>query len=1386
MSKRVAPQWTPEQAAAIAERDHDLYVTAAAGSGKTAVLTERVVQLVTERNKGGGADGADGVPREPASLERLLVITFTRKAAREMRERIEKRLRRALDENPESADLRAALDAMPRSNILTLDAFNDRLVRRHFHRAGVAPDVRIADEDEERELIEQATNRAFEELARDDGERGREFAGLIATAGGAGGSVLENVATRVHMIRSWMGSLEDPERWLEQSRMLLQRTLAAETFEEMPESELVVEALAASLVELAEALDDVARRAEARFGAEAIESTTAAKLWSAEPARMRDHAERLRVAETADQRSEAFGALEAWQAEDGMRGLEKMKNKGVCGGAMYGDVYFRKQALERFGDSIGGWRERWFALGREHWAEATRMAAVQSLALLNLAEHIDARVARAKRTRGVLGFADMSRAALRLLVEPDGSGCSDIADEYQDFFTHVLVDEYQDISPLQDALIRRLSHADQPYPSVARNLFAVGDLKQSIYRFRRADPLLFRSRLESSTTQADAQEPSRRIGLLSNFRSLPGILHAVNAIFERLMDREVGEMEYDDEARLRPERPEHDLNSMPSPNEENRRPCVEAHWIDKNARIGDVDVGKESGEESGNAAGGQGAAHAASGDGELRLARTEREAIFIAARVEALTDPETGLLIPDGGEPGAFRRARPADCAILVRGLSTDLDLWVTTFAARGLRVQAAAADPEDAAPELSDVIAALRLADNPLNDIALATVMRSPMFEFSDDDLLALRAEQRRHAFHEAVWRAAGRWPGTDASQDGMDADKGEPKIESLGPELADKLDRFLTMLDRWRDLAARTTPEQTLDAILVSTNFEAHLAGRARAGELQDELNRLRLHMRAFGDRTGSASGMTDFLASLDHRSARRSAEAAGPEDSGAVHLLTMHSSKGLEFPIVFLARLDARFEGRGSRTEIQFAKEHAMASIAVDPDKRVRLVPPGFTALHDRDRRAQRAEEFRLLYVAMTRAREKLILIGTAKTEELDEMWEASAHARAGCAPAYWRMRAAAPIDLLGPVLNHILDVSAPAWLGVETHTSVPLGPHKVRLPRLRDALSEFAGRSEEGRRELWSSAQREFDEVLGDETQSKRTPDDDAARSGTGESSRRPSLDRIPLILASDRRRGLSAAPLKETASGIARRAAGRGRGPLDGDRNEFEMFFEAEIIAGGRGVATGDLVGRRPMFIQTDSGGRLDPAARGRATHALLQHMELSNRVGGGESGVTEAGLRLQAEALIDSGLIDGGLIKGDVSEVAEFLDALDLPGLARFFETELGRRLRERAGSLSRELPFTRWVEVSESAEGAASEAGRGRVIVQGIIDCVIDEGDFAVIIDYKTDRARSSEEVDALVEQYRPQIAIYRSAIEAIWKIPVTECWLAFLHAGENRLIDF
>ncbi len=829
-------RWTTEQSAAI-EKSGNLIVSAAAGAGKTAVLTERICRLVL-----------NGVP-----VERLLVLTFTRAAAAEMKTRIAGRLSALaageLDERAR-ARLFAEAAAVGRANISTIDAFCARILRRYGHTIGLPPQSRIADA---MEMANLSASVRDELLARLGAENSGALTALYRAFGGEG-AALSALETTV----SFLDSQPYPAEWLANAvRQYRSREYADGLLFGVADAckrELAIHAGALTAVR------------------DKLTPADAAVLGVLDDDLLRYRA--MLLQNGYDAYREAVLSME-------YRPLRFPK------GASDADKEWVRAPREAAKAELRAQRE---ILRRDAKSERALMLRAGNVlaALETVVTEYLAAFAAEKRRRGLLDYADLEHMALKVLDDER------IAAAYREKFIAIAVDEYQDTNRVGEAILSRITRGD--------NLFIVGDVKQSIYRFRQAEPTLFLEKLETFAGPRGA-----RVDLTKNFRSVREVLDAVNDTFSSIMTRSAGEMDYDDRARL--------VAGISYPPGGAELHLIERAFQDDDALEDALDA--------------------------------EVEARLVAARIQSLMAAET-VTDPATGKP---RPLRYGDCAVLLRGM-THAQTFARALAAAGVPAYAQSAGGYFDALEVVLTLNFLSVIDNSRQDIPLLSAILSDYGGFTAEELAGLRAADRAGGFYECVFRAA---------------------------EQNAKVAAFLARVARYRALSRRLSVEALIRKIFDETGFPlfvgAELGGKARRANLDALLEKAHAFERA-GHRDLSA-----FLAHMETVKNNASVGAAQSAPPDVVRILSMHKSKGLEFPVVALSLLGTRFNTDDSREPLILHSTGGAALRFFDETQGVRTDTAARRVLAGTLKSERLAEEMRVLYVAMTRARQRLILTGCA---------------------------------------------------------------------------------------------------------------------------------------------------------------------------------------------------------------------------------------------------------------------------------------------------------------------------------------------------------------------------------------------------------------------
>lgn len=891
-----AVRFTPSQQRAIKASGHGILVSAAAGSGKTATLTQRVVSLITDRG---------------ATVDQFIVLTFTENAAAEMQSRIERALidaARASDNH----DVRTQALLAGRLAISTVHGFCSRLIRQHFTRLGIDPAFKVLPEPSASGLRRRAVREVLDSAYGTDAQPPLEgFEDLLSIFAG---DDEHGAAEMILELNRFLSTLTDRDAWCRQ---------ALGRLSEAVESPMTC-ALRSDLLE-------VARQRIADFRARAHVTIELAK----------------QVPPLANLiRSEVLPILDAWDAEVGepppvgklWRFSAYGKSKAQSIKEKSPHVEFVKEQVKKLRDKVaeGPLPDGLTSLADVDAWRATLVPVLPAVgALVELCGRFDAAYARLKREATGLDFADLEHFALRLLQTQSG-GPSPLARELARRHPHVLIDECQDINPIQDRLISLLSGEAEHGPA-GSHLFSVGDLKQSIYRFRLAAPELFQARQKNyEAAGVDAEV----IGLTENFRSRPALLTAVNRLFSRLMVGGRTEINYADGHALVPGTDPPGGTFAGSP--------MELHLLlpkDKN-------IEPTNPEDD---------------DDAEDLDQFEREADFIAHRIGQIVRPRSSgaqpATVADRDAPGGTRPARYGDIAILLRTAKVKSSQVAAMLRRRGVPARAEARGGLLETQEVQDLLAVLTLLEDPSDEPALLTYLRSPIAAVADvdDHLARARLAQPDATLHAAIVAHAG-------------------ACEPLG--------QALRRLEPWRALAARRPVGEVLATICRDTHYREYALGQPDGLLRRAAIDELSQLADTFSDSRGdgTAPGPTAAAFVQFVRQTGEESELSHPtppaRSDDAVTVLTIHKSKGLEFPIVFVPDLGKKINSGDLWGKLLFGASEGLAPQAADTELKVLYPSPAWSVARARRRPRLVAEELRVLYVALTRAREHVILVGTAK--------------------------------------------------------------------------------------------------------------------------------------------------------------------------------------------------------------------------------------------------------------------------------------------------------------------------------------------------------------------------------------------------------------------
>ncbi|MFC4619630.1 helicase-exonuclease AddAB subunit AddA [Camelliibacillus cellulosilyticus] len=1227
-------RWTDDQWRAITETGSDILVAAAAGSGKTAVLVERIIRKITD-------------PDHPIDVDRLLIVTFTNAAAAEMRSRIGQALEKELSKKPGDLRLRHQLALLNKAQITTLHAFCLSVIRRYYYRLDIDPAFRVMDDTEAELLREEVLETLFEAYyGADDQERFYELVDRYSNDR-SDTELIEIIQKLDVFSRShpW------PEAWLD-GIIAAYQVKADISIDDLPWTPDLKQAIRYQCQGLLRRIEEAEKIAGDPGGPYPYLENFRQDRALLEKILEATHGPWETLAAAFDHLT--FSKLKPCRGDDIDTGL-KDRAKGL---------------RDNMKEKLSQLKEELFARPVDSYLEDLQEMAPYVALLVRLVKDFGKRYAQLKHEKAVVDFSDLEHLCLQILRDPASKPGderpSDVARAYRAQFDEILVDEYQDTNFLQETILRHISRGG--------NVFMVGDVKQSIYRFRLAEPGLFQEKYKTfkRSDAIDDHEPGVRIDLSQNFRSRKEILDGTNYIFNQIMDETVGEIDYDERAALK-------LGATYYPEAERR---TELHLI------GRLDEAGESDEET----------------AEYQTA--ELEAHYIADNIKKLIDD--GYDIYDT-ETGQNRPIRYRDIVVLLRSASTWSPALLDVFKERGIPGYAELSKGYFEAIEVSVMMALLKTIDNPYQDIPLASVLRSPIVGLSGGELARIRVYERYGPYYDAIKGY------TEAFQD----------------DLAGKLKTFLAHLEDWRKRARRGALADLIWQIYRETGYYDYVVGLA--GGEQRRANLRALYDRARQYETTSFRGLFRFLRFIERLqdNGKDLGEArALSEQEDVVRVMTIHKSKGLEFPVVFVAGLNKKFNLKDTTEKTLLHKTLGFGTKNINPIKRYTIPTLPYAAIKRKVLAESLAEEMRILYVALTRAREKLFLIGTVKDiQKTVQNWVGEVAGADGMLPTFERSEARSYLDWVGPaVMGHHDAAIFHDMVGfVPENASVRTHPSRwdAVICRAQDIVIHEPAPMEQRDKE---DRLRQFLPVDGSGYFSNAV--------------HRQMSWQYP-------HHGATLTMAKQTVSEIKRQ------------QERFNEGFGDRLIRQFRRP-----ISDRPRFL---SGRELKANERGTIMHKMMQHVRFQPQM-------TLAYLEAERDRLV-----------ADEWMTSEEAEALNLEAVHRLFQLPVGKRLLT-ATRVTRELPFSLGLSATEVYDNW--DGSDEKVLVQGVIDCLYEEAGGLSLIDYKTDRVTGRFENDedakrVLIARYQKQIDLYRLAIERIWKRELREAGLYFFDGGHYYRVD-
>ncbi|MEE8826002.1 MAG: helicase-exonuclease AddAB subunit AddA [Eubacteriales bacterium] len=1340
----MAISWTNEQKSVIHTRGKNILVSAAAGSGKTAVLVERIMSRITSDT-------------DPVSIDELLIVTFTKAAAGEMRTRILSRLEDAAEQDPDNAYLADQVRRVGGAQITTIDGFCSYVIRNYGQSIGLAPGFRVAEEGETKLMKKDAVSAVLEEAyASADPDEQERFGAFVETfATGKTDASLEDLILRVFEAAE---SSPDPQGWLEHCHheneasspeTLLQTDWMGMFREAAEENAEMAHSLAEKNAELAHSPEGPSAYIPTGDAYARLTEHVLAAI------RGDDFYRKTRLA-LYDTEIPPLGRKKPAEGENpDLRDTFKET----------------RDAVKKIIDEL---KEQYFFLPPDDAAASLRDGAGPLDMLLDLAERMRDRYAEMKEEKNILDFSDLEHNALQILRK-DGErtyAARELAGQYRE----VMIDEYQDSNYLQEAILTAVSRIEDGEP----DYFCVGDVKQSIYSFRQARPKLF---MEKYHSYKGGTENGVRIDLHRNFRSRREVVDTVNGIFRQIMRIEVGGVDYDDDAALV-------KGAVFADTDEHQAEDAAADYRTEIMPVftnEDADLMDDAGSASAR----------------------ELEARAVGTRIRRMVGHEKLL----DQKTGELRPVRYEDIVILLRTTAEWSDVFMRVLDGMHIPCYTSSKEGYFGAIEVVTVLNYLRIIDNPQQDIPFTAVLTSAFAGLEAEDLARVRARDGAASYSGSTERANVSM--YDAAR--FYALHGEE------PALRARLEDFFAFFDSVRASVHDTPLHELIDRVITESGFGEYAA--ALPGGLQRTVNLRMLVDKAIAFEHTSYIGLFNFvryIENLQKENVDFGELSTITEHEDVVRIYSIHKSKGLEYPVVFVCGMGKKFNTRELKATVLIHPEMGVASDYVDFRHRVRVPTLKKCAVKQRLLRDRIGEELRVLYVALTRAKQKLILTGSLKNEESFEHLSSDLPLSEPKLSAGFIVRAGTFWDWVIPAAKRMLDAETRAGLAQMTPEErekmlmhdggrrlsgsclvfTPVRPSdlaadevdtqvrradaltalgSVRSARIYDAdmrtlISEraswtypFAGSEtipvEVSVSELKTGRYSDKDEEFAE--------NDDMARLYPEPEDEEPTVPEF--IRQRDMRLAAAEAEMPGETAGSGKKKTSGAAAPVS-----------AESVAGSR---------------RSVSGAAASGSTRGTAYHRVMQLISFAEAAaGGGETaasadpGTTGSGEQIssagsrpgRAEGTTDRDRVYRNILEqlgkleksGKIS--AEEAGLVDLRRVASMAASPMGRRMAEaeRRGDLYREQPFVLGVAASEiRSEWPDDEM----IFVQGIIDAFFYEEDGIVLLDYKTDRVRNPEE---LADRYRVQLTQYREALERVTGKDVKETYIWSFRLGRAILM--
>ena len=1211
-------KFTKEQEAAIYTRDANLLVAAAAGSGKTAVLVERIIKMITDKDR-------------PIDIDRLLVVTFTNAAASEMRERIGKAISNEISKNPTSIYLQRQLTLLNKASITTIHSFCLDVIKRNFHMIDLDPNFRIADETETLILKQESLDEVFEEMYE---EKDEYFLKLVESYCNNKNDL--SLFEMVLDLYNFSMSNPYPEKWLNEKSELLNIEKS-----DYLNSESIIEMLKIDIkTKISEAFNNINDAKEIVDRTESLlkyQSVIDCDFFFSQ--NIKDNSNDL------DKIRDLFLQLE----------FKKMPTISKCPDAEL-QKYVKKN------------RDNYKALMNEIKENIEKIYSNSNYddleyiyplikKLCELVIKLRDRYSEKKKEKAIIDFNDFEHFALKILTEEvDGKIVpSKVAEVLREGYDEILIDEYQDSNYIQEYILNMIS---KKHIGI-NNIFMVGDVKQSIYRFRMAKPELFLNKKE--TYSLEEGKETRLIKLYKNFRSRKVIIDSVNYVFRNIMSKELGELDYNEEE---------ELNLGADYKEIESGTCggpTEVILINKDELLEQVE----------------------DGDDEEPLSSIELEAKVVGKRILDLIDEKNQFKVFDN-DLKDYRNVKYKDIVVLLRSTKKWAPVFAEELKNLGVPVYSDANDSYFNSLEIKIMLSLLEIIDNPIQDIPLLSVLRSPIVGFTSEEVVDIRLNSPETSIFEAL----------------------KQYIE-LGEndELKNKVKNFLSRLKVWRDKSLIMPIYELVWSLYMETGYYGYV-GAMPAG-IKRQANLKMLFQRAKQYESTSYKGLFNFINFINKLRTSSgdlgSAKIIG-ENEDVVRIMSIHKSKGLEFPVVFLSGAGKKPNTMDIRNKILVHQELGFGPQIVDIEKRVSHSPLIREILKSKMEKENLSEEMRVLYVAFTRAKEKLIITGEVKSIEKSlEKWNNAAKNGKEKILEGYLLKNNTYLDWIMPtIIKHPDGKFLTEDLDRVTGTVILNNDvlWNVRFAKQDDLYKEDKILDELDIKEKLNKLNlKECNDELASEIINR--------------------LDfKYKYQLATNIKTNITVSEIKRLNN----------------------LALEEEFVENKK--LTSEYIKpivNRPRFLEEKK--ELTPAEKGTAMHAVMQRLDFNK--------ISKHEIEEQIEFMVLKELL-----------TTEQAKSIRINKIEAFLKSKLGKRVIEAdsKGELLREVPFSIEVSVKEAykeLEGIESDNYNNDYLkVQGIIDGYFEEDGNIILFDYKTDYV-TEETKNQIIEKYNIQLEYYKDAIE-------------------------